>query len=79
MSFSAEKEERRAEVLALLVSLGSVTLAARELGVNRNTANSWARKTQLPRWLRFYDYHRHHSAVSGPPISRLNNLPGHRS
>ncbi|GAB2528954.1 IS30-like element ISBlo4 family transposase [Microbacterium petrolearium] len=44
MSFSEEKDRRRAEFLALLESLGSVTLAARELGVNRNTAFGWARK-----------------------------------
>lgn len=45
MSFSAEKEDRRAEFLTLLASLGSVTLAARELGLNRNTAYTWARKS----------------------------------
>jgi len=45
VSFSEEKEHRRAEFLALLASLGSVTLAARELGLNRNTAFSWARKS----------------------------------
>lgn len=44
MSFSEEKDRRRAEFLALLESLGSVTLAARELGLNRNTAFTWARK-----------------------------------
>jgi len=44
VSFSEEKDRRRAEFLALLESLGSVTLAARELGVNRNTAFGWARK-----------------------------------
>lgn len=37
-------DRRRVEFLVLLESLGSVTLAARELGVNRNTAFTWARK-----------------------------------
>lgn len=44
MSFSEEKDCRRAEFLALLGVLGSVSLAARKLGVNRNTGFSWARK-----------------------------------
>ena len=44
MSFSEEMDHRQAEFLTLLMSLGSVTLAARELGLNRNTAFTWARK-----------------------------------
>lgn len=44
MSFSEEQGRRRDEFLALLMALGSVTLAARELGVNRNTGFTWARK-----------------------------------
>lgn len=44
MSFSEGMDERRAEFLALLESLRSVSLAARALGVNRNTAFTWARK-----------------------------------
>lgn len=44
MSFSEELGRRRDEFLALLKELGSVTLAARELGINRNTGFTWARK-----------------------------------
>jgi len=44
VSFSEEMDHRQAEFLTLLMSLGSVTLAARELGLNRNTAFTWARK-----------------------------------
>ncbi|MDQ5975292.1 MAG: hypothetical protein QG661_2501, partial [Actinomycetota bacterium] len=29
-------------------------------------------------WLHFYNHHRPHTAIGKvPPISRLNNLPGH--
>ncbi|MDQ1076481.1 IS30 family transposase [Microbacterium testaceum] len=44
MSFSEEKDRRRDEFLTLLKELGSVTLAARALGINRNTGFTWARK-----------------------------------
>lgn len=43
MSFSEEKGRRRAEFLALLAVVGSVTVAARQFGVSRNTAFGWAR------------------------------------
>jgi hypothetical protein len=26
-----------------------------------------------------YNHHRHHTAIDGPPISRVNNLPGQNS
>ena len=39
-----------------------------------------ARREALPAWLHFYNHHRAHSAIGGlPPVSRLNNLPGHHS
>ena len=54
---------------------------------HRTLADGWAyarfyrsdseRRAALPGWLHFYNHHRHHSAVGAPPISRLNNLPGH--
>ncbi|MQM28686.1 transposase, partial [Glycomyces sp. NEAU-7082] len=38
------------------------------------------RRAALPGWLHFYNHHRAHSAIGGqPPITRLNNLPGHHS
>lgn len=37
------------------------------------------RRGALPGWLHFYNHHRTHSAIGAPPISRLNNLPGHHS
>lgn len=54
---------------------------------HRTLADGWAyarfysseteRREALPGWLHFYNHHRHHSAIGGAPISRLNNLPGH--
>jgi transposase InsO family protein len=39
-----------------------------------------ARRQALQPWLHFYNHHRAHSAIGGlPPISRLNNLPGHHT
>ena len=56
---------------------------------HRTLADGWAyarfygseneRRQALPSWLHFYNHHRHHSAIGAPPISRLNNLPGHHS
>ena len=54
---------------------------------NRTLLDEWAyarpwtseRPTHraLDRWLHRYNHHRHHTAIGGPPISRVNNLPGH--
>ena len=56
---------------------------------HRTLADGWAysrfyettqqRNAALPGWLHFYNHHRTHSAIGGPPISRLNNLPGHHT
>ena len=57
---------------------------------HRTLADGWAyarrydsetaRRDALPTWLHFYNHHRAHSAIGGlPPVSRLNNLPGHHS
>ncbi|HEX2578757.1 MAG TPA: IS481 family transposase, partial [Aquihabitans sp.] len=37
------------------------------------------RVAALDDWLHLYNHHRHHTAVGGPPISRVNDLPGHYS
>ncbi|MDN3496939.1 IS481 family transposase [Planococcus sp. APC 4015] len=57
--------------------------------LHRTLADGWAyarfysseteRRAALPGWLHFYNHHRTHSAIGGPPISRLNNLPGHHN
>jgi transposase InsO family protein len=36
------------------------------------------RRRALDKWLHLYNHHRGHTALAGqPPISRINNLPGH--
>jgi hypothetical protein len=54
---------------------------------NRTLAEEWVyvrlwtserqRANALEAFLHPYNYHRHHTAVGGPPASRVNNLPGH--
>ena len=56
---------------------------------HRTLADGWAyakfyaseteRRDALPGWIHFYNHHRRHSAIGAPPISRLNNLPGHHN
>lgn len=54
---------------------------------NRTLLDEWAyarlwksetsRARALDRWLHTYNHHRHHTAIGGPPISRVNNLAGY--
>ena len=56
---------------------------------NRTLAEEWAyakpylsdheRTAALDDWLHLYNHHRHHTAIGGPPISRINNLAGHNT
>lgn len=56
---------------------------------NRTLLNEWAyarpyrseaaRTRALDHWLHLYNHHRHHTAIGGPPISRVNNLIGQNS
>ena len=53
---------------------------------NRTLLNEWAyarpyrseaaRTRALDTWLHMYNHHRHHTAIGGPPISRVKNVPG---
>jgi transposase InsO family protein len=53
---------------------------------NRTLLNEWAyarpyrseaaRTRALDKWLHLYNHHRHHTAIGGPPVSRLNNVVG---
>jgi transposase InsO family protein len=53
---------------------------------NRTLQNEWAyarpyrteaaRVRALDTWLHLYNHHRHHTAIGGPPVSRVNNLVG---
>jgi transposase InsO family protein len=38
-----------------------------------------ARARGLDRWLHRYNHHRHHTAIGGPPASRVTNLSGHNT
>jgi transposase InsO family protein len=50
---------------------------------NRTLLNEWAyarpyqseaaRTRALDKWLHMYNHHRHHTAIGGPPVSRVNN------
>lgn len=55
---------------------------------HRTLADGWAyskhynseknRRAALESWMHYYNHHRNHSAIGKvPPITRLNNLPGH--
>lgn len=56
---------------------------------NRTLLEEWAyvrpyssdteRTMALDDWLHTYNHHRHHTALGGPPISHVNDLPGHYS
>ena len=56
---------------------------------NRTLQNEWAyarpyrseaaRTRALATWLHLYNHHRHHTAIGGPPISRVNNLMEHNT
>jgi transposase InsO family protein len=56
---------------------------------NRTLADEWAysrlwksdaaRARTLDRWLHRYNHHRHHTAIGGPPASRVTNLARHNS
>ncbi|MBT8462513.1 MAG: IS481 family transposase [Gemmatimonadetes bacterium] len=54
---------------------------------NRTLLEEWAyarpyfsdeeRTAALDNFLHIYNHHRHHTAIDGPPVSRVNNLPAH--
>jgi transposase InsO family protein len=56
---------------------------------NRTLLDEWAyarpwksdasRARTLDRWLHRYNHHRHHTAIDGPPTSRVTNQAGHNN
>jgi transposase InsO family protein len=44
-------------------------------------AQTWTsegqRNRRLAHWLHIYNHHRHHTAIGGPPVSRVSNVSGH--
>ena len=43
----------------------------------RRWSSDGQRTRAVARWLHLYNAHRHHTAIGGPPMSRVGNLPGH--
>ncbi|MCC7077738.1 MAG: transposase [Acidimicrobiia bacterium] len=37
------------------------------------------RRRRLQRWIHTYNLHRNHTAIGGPPASRVHNVTGHYS
>jgi transposase InsO family protein len=60
---------------------GKVERYNRTLLTEWSYARPWTSDTQRTRaltaWLHRYNMHRHHTAINGPPITRVSNLPGH--
>jgi transposase InsO family protein len=50
-----------------------------EWGYARVWRSETARARGLDRWLHRYNHHRHHTAIGGPPASRVTNLAGHNN
>jgi transposase InsO family protein len=56
---------------------------------NRTLRDEWAyarpyrseaaRTRALDTWIHLYNHHRHHTAIKGPPVGRVNNLSGQNS
>ena len=59
---------------------GKVERFNRTLLVEWAYAQPWhsegQRNRALDRWLHLYNHHRHHTAIGGPPVSRVSNLDG---
>jgi transposase InsO family protein len=50
-----------------------------EWAYTRTWKSDAARARTLDRWLHRYNHHRHHTAIGGPPASRVNNLASYNS
>jgi transposase InsO family protein len=50
-----------------------------EWAYTRTWRSDAARARTLDRWLHRYNHHRHHTAIGGPPASRVNNLASYNS
>jgi hypothetical protein len=57
-------------------SNASTGLSSNEWAYARPYRSEAARTRALDTWLHLYNHHRHHTAIGGPPISRVNNLVG---
>src|SRR3954454_18471076 len=50
-----------------------------EWAYTRTWRSDTARNRTLDRWLHRYNHHRHHTAIGGPPASRVNNLASYNT
>jgi transposase InsO family protein len=50
-----------------------------EWAYTRTWRSDTARARTLDRWLHRYNHHRHHTAIGGPPASRVNNLASYNT
>jgi transposase-like protein len=50
-----------------------------EWGYVRAYGSESARRRAFDGWLHRYNHHRHHTAIGGPPISRVNNVLGYNT
>jgi transposase InsO family protein len=50
-----------------------------EWAYTRTWKSDAARTRALDRWLHRYNHHRHHTAIGGPPASRINNLASYNT
>ena len=59
---------------------GKVERFNRTLTAEWAYARAWTSEGQrtraLDHWLHIYNHHRHHTAIDGPPISRVGNVTG---
>jgi hypothetical protein len=44
------------------------------MGLEATLAINNQRARALDRWLHRYNHHRHHTAIDGPPITRVTNV-----
>jgi transposase InsO family protein len=62
---------------------GKVERFNRTLQAEWAYAQAWTSDNQrtnaLTTWLHTYNHHRHHTAIGGPPITRVSNLTGHNT
>ena len=49
------------------------------MGFVRLWRSEASRAHGLDRFLHRYNHHRHHTAIGGPPASRVTNLAGHNN
>jgi hypothetical protein len=72
---------RRVELRDLLLEGGVVVLLRKVqwTGAGIGGVSDASPARALDRFLHRYNHHRHHTAIGGPPASRVNNLARHNN